>query len=165
MKTLLITTVVCLSLLNFSCKKEATDNHFNTTPALDKMITGTTVNNSTGINNTRAVYSIYTRVGLYNNGDNDETVQFKGYVFEFRSDNSTIIHGESGNIYGRWIYELPGNLEFNFNFFIATYPGLGILNGNWTIVEMNDNSMLLSCPVNGSGQVEKLKYLRFDLVK
>ena len=164
--SLLLTAVV--SLFIFSCQKESVNSFTNTEPALDKMITGNSMAVSTGNGNTTpAYYSVLARIGSYINDGTDETSFFKNYIFEFRTDNSIIIKGENKTIYGRWIYNAPDKLVLTFDFFVATVEGLALLNDDWGIVEMNRNSLLLvgtAVENNGGGMLEKVRFIRFDLL-
>lgn len=93
------------------------------------------VNPSSGGNNNSGVLvtGVNWRVSYFYDNDKDETSDFSGYTFEFRSDNTLVANNGSNTISGTWNETVDDNLPRLVMQLNTTNDKLDELNDDWVI--------------------------------
>lgn len=93
------------------------------------------VNPSGGGNNNSGVLvtGVNWRVSYFYDNDKDETSDFSGYTFEFRSDNTLVANNGSNAISGTWNETVDDNLPRLVIQLNTTNDKLDELNDDWVV--------------------------------
>lgn len=93
------------------------------------------VNPSSGGNNNSGVLvtGVNWRVSYFYDNDKDETSDFSGYTFEFRSDNTLVANNGSNTISGTWNETVDDNLPRLVIQLNTTNDKLDELNDDWVV--------------------------------
>lgn len=86
-------------------------------------------NNNSGVLVTGANW----RVSYFYDNDKDETSDFSGYTFEFRSDNTLVANNGSNTISGTWNETVDDNLPRLVIQLNTTNDKLDELNDDWVV--------------------------------
>ena len=80
-------------------------------------------------------------VSMYMDDNKDETSDFTGYVFDFKSSGSlSVTTGSGATVFGTWNYD---NNALKYNIFISGTGALDKIKGGWVIISKSKTLLQL----------------------
>lgn len=159
MKNKFLAAAVILAVTLFSCRKETITLPNDSQNSTESILTGAKASTESSERPVPLVSPLWA-VGSFIMNGNDETANYNGFDFEFRSDNRVIASNGRITFYGKWSI-----VDRHMSLYFATLGPVddistnvfSNLNGNWTILKQTLTSIYLE-----SNFFKSYKELRFD---